>query len=96
MAKAPAHVLETLRRHPDLLRMPLEPMHGWRSSPDEGGHSHGEFCAATIYRCNPVVGCYLEYVSTVFCPDCVRDNPELFREWLASRPGEPQTPPKEL
>ena len=80
MAKAPAHVLEMFRQHPQLLRMPLEPMHGWRPSPDEGGHSHCAFCAATIYQGDPVVGCYLKYVSTVFCPECVRDNPELFRE----------------
>lgn len=84
--KAPAHVLEKLRRYPQMLRLPLEPTHGWRSSPDEGDHSHCEFCSKTIYRGDPVVGCYLKYVSTVFCPTCVTDNPELFREWLASRP----------
>jgi hypothetical protein len=86
VAKAPAHVLATFREHPQLLRLPLEPLHGWRSSPDEGGHTHCAFCGHTIYRGDPVVGCYLEYVSTVFCPACVRDNPGLFHEWLASRP----------
>lgn len=87
MAKAPTHALESLLKRPQRLRLPLEPMHGWRSSPDEGDHSHCAFCGYTIYRGDPVVGCYLEYVSTIFCHECVDDNPELFREWLASRPG---------
>lgn len=85
--KAPGWKLEQFREFPDLLKLPLEPMHGWRSSPDEGGHTHCWFCAETIYRGDPVVGCYHEFVSVVFCPACVADNPELFREWLATRPG---------
>jgi hypothetical protein len=39
-----------------------------------------------VLRGDPVVGCYLEYISVVFCPECVADNPELFREWLAAAP----------
>lgn len=78
--KATVEALDTLRRNPGMLRLPLEPMHGWRSSPDEGGHGHCCFCMHTIYRGDPVVGCYLKYISTVFCPVCVADNPELFRE----------------
>jgi hypothetical protein len=81
----PAHALEMIRKHPESLRLPLEPMHDWRSSPDEGGHTHCASCAATIYPGDQVVGCYLEYLSTVFCPECVEDNPDLFREWLARR-----------
>jgi hypothetical protein len=84
--KIPAEVLNLFLDCPELLRLPLEPLHGWRSSPDEGGHTHCASCGATIYRGDPVVGCYLEYVSTVFCPQCVADNPELFRNWLASPP----------
>ena len=87
VAKASDYSLNRLREHPQLLRLPLEPLHGWRSSPDEGGHTHCEFCGLTIYRGDPVVGCYLEYVSTVFCQACVGDNPRLFREWLATRPS---------
>ena len=79
--KVPAYVLETL-----LLRLPLEPMHGWRPSPDEGGHTRCRSCGCTIRPGDPVVGCNLEYISTVFCSECVNDNPELFREWLAPRP----------
>ena len=87
MAKVPTHVLDRIRERPQDFPLPLEAIHEWRSSPDEGGHTHCEACAATIYRGDPVVGCYLRYVSVVFCPDCMRDNPELFREWLASQPG---------
>ncbi|MCE9533195.1 MAG: hypothetical protein K8T89_19025 [Planctomycetes bacterium] len=87
MAKVPARVLDRIREQPQSFPLPLEPMHGWRSSPDEGDHTHCECCAATIYRGDPVVGCYLKYVSVVFCEECVADNTELFREWLASRPG---------
>jgi hypothetical protein len=85
--KAPDWKLEQFRKHPNLLKLPLEPMHGWRSSPDEGGHTHCWFCGETIYRGDPVVGCYHKFVSRVFCPACVADNPELFREWMAARPG---------
>ena len=85
--KVSAYVLEQLRQRPQRFPLPLEPMHGWRSSRDQGGHTHCESCRITIYRGDPVVGCYLEYISVVFCPECVSDNPELFREWLASRPG---------
>ncbi len=47
--------LDRMRRYyQDIL--PLEPMHGWRSSRDEGGHTHCECCCATIYRNDPVVG----------------------------------------
>jgi hypothetical protein len=87
MAKIPAHVLEEIRKRPQHFPLPLEPLHGWRSSPDEGGHTHCRACSETIYPGDSVVGCYLKYVSVVFCPACVRDNPELFRVWLASPPG---------
>ena len=87
MAEVSDYVLNYFREHPNELRLPLEPRHGWRSSPDEGGHTHCRICGLTIYRGDPVVGCYLEYVSTVFCEACVRDNPQLFREWLATRPS---------
>jgi hypothetical protein len=86
--KMPSERLQLLREYPDMLRLPLEPMHGWRSSPDEGGHTHCHSCNRRIFRGDPVVGCYLEYVSTVFCPECVADNPELFNGWLAGPPGE--------
>lgn len=65
-----------------MLRLPLEPMHGWRSAPDDGDHTHCMSCGHTINRGDPVVGCYLEYVSIVFCPQCVADNPDHFREWM--------------
>jgi hypothetical protein len=81
--RVPAHVLQTFHEYPQTLRLPLEPMHGWRSAPDEGGHTHCASCGHTIYPGDEVVGCYSEYVSTVFCPECVADNRELFREWLA-------------
>jgi hypothetical protein len=85
--KIPRSVLARLGEFPDLLRLPLEPMHPWRSSPDEGGHTHCESCHAAIFPGDPVVGCYSEYVGTVFCRACVVDNPESFRRWLASRSG---------
>ncbi len=85
--KIPAGVRDRIRQEPQHFPRPLEPMHGWRSAPDEGGHTHCESCFHTIYRGDPVVGCYLKYVSKVFCPECVADNPQLFREWMASRPG---------
>jgi hypothetical protein len=84
--KMTAQVLEQVRGYPHDFPLPLEPLHGWRSSPDEGGHTHCECCRETIYPGDPVVGRYLKYVSVVFCPECVADNPELFREWLAARP----------
>ena len=62
----------------------LEPKHGWRSSHDEGGHSHCQCCSATNYRGDPCVGCYLKYISVVFCPECVADNPDQFREWIST------------
>ena len=62
----------------------LEPMHGWRSSHDEGGHTHCQNCSATIHRGDPVVGRYLQYISVVFCPECMTDNPQQFAEWIAS------------
>ena len=63
MAKVPRRFLEYLRENPDWLPLPLEPMHGWRSAPDEGGHTHCEACHHTIHIDDPVVGCYLEYIS---------------------------------
>jgi hypothetical protein len=87
VAKVPARVLERIRERSQDFPLPLEPLHGWRSSPDEGGHTHCASCYATIYPGDPVVGCYLKYVSVVFCPACVADNPELFRVWLAPRLG---------
>ena len=68
------------------LPLPLEPLHGWRSSPDEGGHTHCRSCGYTILRGDPVVGYYLEYISVVFCPECVADNPEMFDELMKPRP----------
>ena len=81
---APPEALEDLLKYPEDFPLPLEPMHGWRSSRDEGGHGHCRFCSHTVYRGDPVVGCYLKYVSVIFCPTCVADNPELFKKWLAS------------
>ena len=86
MAKVPQRFLDRIREYPQHIPLPLEPMHGWRSAPDEGGHTHCEACHHTIYIDDPVVGCYLEYISKVFCPTCIADNPDLFREWLAPRP----------
>jgi hypothetical protein len=80
--KMPAHLLRMLEENPDMLILPLESIHGWRTSPDEGNHTHCCSCGRTIFPGDLVVGCYLEYISTVFCPACVDDNPELFREWL--------------
>lgn len=83
--KITLEILEYLE-HYKILPHSLEAMHGWRSSRDERGHSHCKCCSATIYRGDPVVGCYLEYVSVVFCPECVADNPEQFAEWIAPSP----------
>lgn len=86
--KMPAWILEQLRaENPRHFPLPLEPLHGWRSSKDERGHTHCSCCSKTIVPGDPVVGCYLEYVSRVFCPERVADNPQLFREWLSTRPG---------
>lgn len=85
--KLQQHVFDRVREGPQHFPLPLEPMHGWRSAPDEGGHTHCENCRYTIHRGDPVVGRYLEYVSVVFCPACVADNPEVFRGWLSTRPG---------
>lgn len=84
MPKVPQYVIDEMRK-PDML--PLEPRHGWRSSPHEGGHTHCLSCGFTLYPGDPVVSRYLEYVSITFCPECVADNPELFREWIARGPG---------
>jgi hypothetical protein len=85
--KMRSFILQMFRENPDMLRLPLESEHGWRSSPDEGDHSHCTCCGKNIYIGDPVVGCYLKYVSVVFCPECVDDNPELFRIWVARGPG---------
>jgi hypothetical protein len=85
--KVPVEVLERIRERPQHFPLPLEPVHGWRSAPDEGDHTHCQSCGVKIWRGDPVVGTYLKYVSVVFCPECVADNPELFREWLAPKPG---------
>ena len=84
--KMRAEVLERLPKYS--LSFPMEPMHGWRSAPDDGDHTHCENCCCTIYRGDPVVGCYLEYISVVFCPECVNDNPKLFRQWLTTTQSE--------
>ena len=81
----PPEVLQEFLELEKNFPLPLEPMHGWCSSRDEGGHGHCRFCGHTVYRGDPVVGCYLGRASTVFCPACVADNPELFKEWLAPR-----------
>jgi hypothetical protein len=52
-------VLQRIREYPQHFPLPLEPLHGWRSSPDEGGHTHCENCGRTILRGDPVVGRYL-------------------------------------
>ena len=93
MPTIPDHVLQLFREDPQMLPLPLEPMHGWRSAPDDGDHAHCMSCAATIYRGDPCVGRYLEYISVVFCPACVFDNPEQFRVWL---PGGPPRGPGDV
>lgn len=77
-------VLDYMRESPDCL--PTEPMHGWRSSPDEGDHSHCWNCCKTIYFGDPVVGTYLEYISVVFCKTCVIDNRGLLWDWMGQDP----------
>ncbi len=76
-------ILERVVEWGKIVPQSLEAIHGWRSSRNEGGHSHCQCCFATICRGDPVVGCYLKYVSVVFCPECVADNPEQFAEWIA-------------
>ncbi|VTR97808.1 hypothetical protein [Tuwongella immobilis] len=78
--------LEHLREISQSFVLPLEPMHGWRSAPHDGDHTHCLSCSAMIVLDDPVVGCYLRYISMVFCPECVGDNPELFLEWLTPLP----------
>lgn len=73
--------MKLVRDHPEWL--PLMPLHGWKSAPDEGGHTHCESCHRAIDRGDPVVGTYLEYISVVFCSACVSENPDVFSEWLA-------------
>jgi hypothetical protein len=77
-------VLARMRKWPD--RLPQEPLHGWRSAPDENGHSHCENCGATLEIGDPVVGTYLEFVSIVFCRPCVVDNRGLLRDWMGQDP----------
>jgi hypothetical protein len=77
-------VLKRMREYPDSL--PSEPLHGWRSAPDEGGHTHCENCTDTIYIGDPVVGTYLEFISIVFCAECVADNRGLLWEWMGQDP----------
>ena len=39
---------------------------------------------------DPVVGTYLEYISSVFCHECVADNRGLLWDWMGQDPfGEP-------
>jgi hypothetical protein len=77
-------VLARMRKYPD--RLPDEPLHGWRSAPDEGDHTHCENCGATVTIGDPVAGTYLEYVSIVFCKECVRDNRGLLWDWMGQDP----------
>ena len=84
MPVVPQYVIDDMRNYP--YRLPLEPRHGWRSSPDERGHGHCKSCGITIYPGDPVVARYLEYVSISFCMACVADNPELFAQWIARGP----------
>jgi hypothetical protein len=77
-------VLADLRKHPDML--PSEPLHGWRSAPDDGDHTHCQNCGQTVYIGDPVVGTYLEYISVVFCPECVADNCGLLWDWMGRDP----------
>ena len=81
--KLPEHVLERFRNDPELL--PLRPLHGWRSSPDEGDHTHCTACGDIIFVGDPCVGTYLKYISVVFCPRCVADNQAQFRDWIDPR-----------
>jgi hypothetical protein len=78
------HVLEIMREFPDML--PQEPLHGWRSSPDEGDHSHCKNRGVTICIGDPVVGTYLEFISVVFCRTCVADNRGLLWDWMGQDP----------
>jgi hypothetical protein len=77
-------VLTRMRESPDWL--PRESLHGWRSAPDDGGHTHCWNCGETVFLGDPVVGTYLEYVSIVFCPACVADNRGLFWDWMGRDP----------
>jgi hypothetical protein len=77
-------VLARMRRFPHWL--PREPLHGWRSAPDDGDHIHCENCGETVYVGNPVVGTYLEYVSIVFCSTCAADNCGLLWDWMGRDP----------
>lgn len=77
-------VLKRMRKFPDLL--PREPLHGWRSAPDDGDHTHCENCSDAVYVGDPVVGTYLQYVSIVFCRACVADNRGLLWDWMGQDP----------
>ena len=77
-------VFEYMQRFPD--SYPRESLHGWRSAPDEGDHTHCMNCCETIYIGDPVVGTYLKYISVVFCRVCVDDNRGLLWDWLGSDP----------
>ena len=77
-------VLARMREYPDWL--PQEALHRWRSTPDDGGHTHCENCRGTIYIDDPVVGTYLEFVSVVFCRVCVSENRSLLWDWMGCDP----------
>jgi hypothetical protein len=82
------HVFALMRESPD--HLPREPLHGWRSAPDDGDHTHCRNCGETIYFGDPVAGTYLEFVSIVFCRACVMDNRGLLWDWMGQDPlGEP-------
>ena len=77
-------VLDDVRRHPDIL--PREPLHGWRSAPDDGDHTHCWNCGEGVRLGDPVVGVYLKSVSVVFCAECVADNRGLLWDWMGQDP----------
>jgi hypothetical protein len=72
------------------MRLPLEAMHGLRSSPDEGNHTHRDSCGRTIDPGDVVVGCSLEQSSTVFDPDAGFWRLARLRASLASMAWDPR------
>ncbi len=58
--KLPPRVLAMMRENPDYL--PLEPLHGWRSAPDDNGYTRCWACQHPMYLGDPCVAKYLRYI----------------------------------